>query len=141
MLIGPVIWIRQMYELETKGIRVSVQPAFLEDQSDPDARHFVWSYTIRIDNNSTHPVCLKTRRWQITDASGRIEEVKGDGVVGEQPVIEPGEGFEYTSGAPLSTPSGVMVGSYQMETPTGDFFDVAIPAFSLDSPHETRRVH
>jgi len=130
-----------MYETVTNGIRVSVEPAYLEDQSDPEAQHFVWSYTVRIDNISTDPVCLRSRHWQITDESGRTEEVIGDGVVGEQPVIEPGEGFEYTSGAPLSTPSGVMVGSYQMETPTGDSFDVAIPAFSLDSPYEIRRFH
>ncbi len=129
------------YETETAGIRVQVYPAYLEDQSDPDAQHFVWSYTIRIDNNSTRSVCLRRRHWEITDASGRTEVVMGDGVVGEQPVIEPGEGFEYTSGAPLNTPSGVMVGSYEMETLTGDSFEVAIPAFSLDSPYEIRQLH
>lgn len=130
-----------MYESITNGIKVSVEPAYLEDQSDPDSRHFVWAYTIRIDNHSNRPVCLRTRHWRITDESGRTEEVVGEGVVGEQPVIEPGEGFEYTSGAPLSTPSGVMVGSYQMETLAGESFDVAIPAFSLDSPYEERQVH
>ncbi len=130
-----------MYETETKGIRVQVSPAYLEDQSDPDAHHFVWAYTVRIDNRSTDPVCLRRRFWQITDSSGRTEEVDGEGVVGEQPVIEPGEGFEYTSGAPLTTPSGVMVGRYKMETLSGDSFDVAIPAFSLDSPHESQLLH
>ncbi len=130
-----------MYERVTKGIRVSVRPSFLEDQSDPDDHHFVWAYTIRIDNISNKSVCLRARHWQITDAAGRMEEVTGEGVVGEQPVIEPGEAFEYTSGAPLSTPSGLMAGSYQMETLAGDSFDVEIPVFSLDSPHETGSVH
>ena len=130
-----------MYETVTNGIRVSVQPAYLEDQSDPDARHFVWAYTVRIDNHSEKPVRLCARHWQITDEIGHTEEVVGEGVVGEQPLIEPGSNFEYTSGAPLTTPSGLMVGKYHMETTSGDMFDVAIPAFSLDSPYERRRVH
>jgi len=134
-------WGSAMYERITNGIRVSVEPAYLEEQSDPDSSHFVWAYTVRIDNHSAAPVRLRARHWRITDAIGRTEEVSGDGVVGEQPLIAPGENFEYTSGAPLSTPSGVMVGTYHMETPTGDRFDVAIPAFSLDSPHEERQVH
>lgn len=130
-----------MYERMTRGIRVTVKPSFLESQSDPAEPRFVWSYTVRIDNTSDEVVRLRTRRWTITDAAGRTEIVAGDGVVGEQPVIRPGEGFEYTSGAPLPTPSGVMVGSYGMETAAGENFDVAIPAFSLDSPHERRQVH
>lgn len=130
-----------MYEIVTNGIKVSVEPAYLEDQSDPDARHYVWAYTVRIDNHSAQAVCLRSRHWKITDAAGRTEEVIGDGVVGEQPVIPPGENFEYTSGAPLTTPSGLMVGKYQMETSQGDSFDVEIPAFSLDSPYENRQVH
>jgi len=130
-----------MYECVTNGIRVRVRPNFLETQSDPHDSHYVWSYTVRIDNDSDAVVRLRTRYWQITDAAGLVEEVEGDGVVGEQPEIRPGEGFEYTSGAPLSTPSGVMVGRYGMETVDGESFDVDIPAFSLDSPHELRQIH
>jgi ApaG protein len=130
-----------MYERVTKGIKVSVRPTFLEGQSDPDDNLFVWSYTVRIHNGSRESVRLRTRHWLITNARGMTEEVKGVGVVGEQPVIRPGEGFEYTSGAPLSTPSGMMVGRYGMETAQGEVFEVEIPAFSLDSPHERSGVH
>lgn len=130
-----------MYERITNGIRVSVRPSFLESQSDPEDGRFVWAYTVRIDNHSDASVCLKTRYWRITDAAGLTEEVVGDGVVGEQPVIRPGEAFEYTSGAPLTTPSGLMVGRYGMETDGGERFEVDIPAFSLDSPHERRQIH
>ena len=127
-----------MYESLTRGIRVSVNPQFLEDQSDPAEPRYVWAYTVRIDNESDDTVQLRTRFWRITNASGQIDEVCGDGVVGEQPVLQPGEGFEYTSGAPLSTPSGMMFGKYRMRSLEGDLFDVEIPAFSLDSPHELR---
>ncbi len=130
-----------MYERTTRGIRVKVRPNFLESQSDPDDGRFVWAYTVRIENNSADSVRLRTRYWRITDAKGLTEEVRGDGVVGEQPVIKPGEGYEYTSGAPLATPSGMMVGRYGMETATGETFEVDIPAFSLDSPHERRQSH
>jgi ApaG protein len=130
-----------MYERVTRGIRVSVSPHYLEDQSDPDEPRYVWAYTVRIDNESGESVQLRSRYWQITDAKGFTDEIAGDGVVGEQPVIRPGEGFEYTSGAPLATPSGLMVGCYSMETPQGEAFDVDIPAFSLDSPHELRQIH
>ena len=132
---------RTVYESITQGIRVSVSPSYLEDQSDPEEPRYVWAYTVRIDNESAEAVRLRTRHWQITDSRGVTDIVAGEGVVGEQPIIRPGEGFEYTSGAPLSTPSGVMVGKYGMETPDGDCFDVEIPAFSLDSPHELRQVH
>lgn len=130
-----------MYEQETRGIRVSVEPNYLEAQSDPDDRRFVWAYTVRIDNNSGETVRLRNRYWRITDASGVTEEVWGEGVVGQQPVIRPGEGFEYTSGAPLGTPSGLMVGRYEMEAANGEMFEVDIPAFSLDSPYELRQIH
>ena len=130
-----------MYERITRGIKVSVRPTFLEDQSDPDEDRYVWAYTVRIDNDSAEIVRLRTRRWRITDSKGFTEEVAGEGVVGEQPEIRPGEGFEYTSGAPLATPSGLMVGSYGMETTDGEAFEVDIPAFSLDSPHELRQIH
>lgn len=130
-----------MYERITRGIRVSVEPNYVEHQSEPDDHRYVWAYTVRIDNQSGETVQLKSRYWRITDASGGTEEVWGEGVVGQQPVIRPGEGFEYTSGAPLGTPSGVMVGRYGMETANGETFEVDIPAFSLDSPYELRKVH
>lgn len=130
-----------MYQQTTRGIRISVRPNYLENESDPEDGRFVWAYTVRIDNQSGETIRLKTRFWRITNASGLTEEVKGVGVVGEQPVIRPGEGYEYTSGTPLATPSGVMVGHYGMETSTGERFEVDIPAFSLDSPHERRQLH
>ncbi len=130
-----------MYEQITRGIRVSVEPNYLENQSDPEDGRFVWSYTVRIDNGSHEIVRLRTRHWRIIDALGVTEEVDGEGVVGEQPVLRPGEGFEYTSGAPLPTPSGLMHGCYGMETAEGEIFEVEIPAFSLDSPHEMRQIH
>ena len=130
-----------MYEKITRGIRVSVSPNYLDQQSDPEDGRFVWSYTVAIDNDSNEIVRLRARHWEITDAEGLTEEVEGEGVVGQQPIIHPGERFEYTSGAPLPTPSGLMVGRYQMETIEGETFDVAIPAFSLDSPHEIRQIH
>ena len=130
-----------MYERVTKGIRVSVRPTFLEGQSDPDDDLYVWSYTVRICNDTSDAIRVRTRHWLITNAKGLTEEVRGIGVVGEQPLIKPGEGFEYTSGAPLSTPSGMMVGRYGMESAEGELFEVDIPAFSLDSPHERSRAH
>ena len=131
----------QQYERTTNGIRVSVEPEFLADQSDPEEDHYVWAYTVRIENGSSETVQLRDREWTITDAFGQSEMVAGEGVVGEQPVLRPGEGFEYTSGAPLPTPSGLMFGRYGMETADGRRFLVDIPAFSLDSPHERRQVH
>lgn len=133
--------IAAMYERTTRGIRVSVRPNYLDGESDPDDGRFVWAYTVRIDNQSGETVRLKKRYWRITDAAGVTEEVKGVGVVGETPTIKPGEGFEYTSGTPLGTPSGLMVGRYTMETTGGERFEVDIPAFSLDSPHERRQLH
>ncbi|MDE1172069.1 MAG: Co2+/Mg2+ efflux protein ApaG [Parvibaculaceae bacterium] len=130
-----------MYTALTNAIRVSVEPSYLDDQSEPDEGHFVWAYHITIENLGAETVQLRSRYWRITNASGQVQEVRGAGVVGEQPILEPGESFEYTSGTPLSTPSGIMVGSYRMETADGDEFDIAIPAFSLDSPHEARRLH
>lgn len=127
---------RGMYEEQTRQIRVVVKPFYLEDQSSPDENHFVWAYHVKIENIGRETVQLRNRYWRITDAVGRVQEVRGPGVVGEQPILHPGEHFEYTSGTPLQTPSGIMVGTYQMESATGEFFDVAIPAFSLDSPHQ-----
>ena len=121
-----------MYESVTRNIRVTVRPRYLQSQSRPDDDHFVWAYTITIENRGSETVTLRSRHWKITDARGRLQEVKGEGVVGEQPTLAPGESFEYTSGVPLSTPSGFMVGTYQMETEGAERFDIAIPAFSLD---------
>src|SRR5512145_1743052 len=123
-----------MYVSVTRDIEVTVTPRFLPERSSPQQGHFFWAYTIAITNNSRETVQLKSRHWRITDASGRVQEVRGAGVVGEQPRLAPGETFEYTSGVPLPTPSGFMVGSYSMVSDTGERFDIAIPAFSLDSP-------
>lgn len=130
-----------MYTETTRSIQVTVQPIYLEEQSAPDEQRFVWAYHVRIENQGAETVQLRTRHWRITDGLGRIQEVKGAGVVGEQPVLEPGGSFEYTSGTPLPTPSGFMVGTYQMETQSGERFDIAIPAFSLDSPHQSMKVN
>lgn len=125
-----------MYQAVTELIRVTVRPEFLDSQSQPENSKFVWAYTITVENGSVETVTLLTRHWVITDGHGRRQDVRGDGVVGEQPTLRPGQRFEYTSGCPLSTPSGMMVGSYGMVTSTGRPFDIAIPAFSLDSPHD-----
>jgi len=130
-----------MYSETTRSITVTVRPTYLEDQSVPAENHFVWSYQVRIENKGGETVQLRSRHWKITDAIGRHQEVQGAGVVGEQPVLQPGQSYEYTSGTPLTTPSGIMVGTYQMETPEGERFDIAIPAFSLDSPHQKVRLN
>ncbi len=126
-----------MYEKVTRSISVSVRPFYLEEQSAPDEDHFVWAYKVNIKNQGKDTVQLLNRHWKITDKLGRIQEHRGPGVVGEQPVLKPGESFEYTSGCPLETPSGIMAGSYQMSTAAGERFDIEIPAFSLDSPYDT----
>jgi ApaG protein len=125
-----------MYNAVTRHISVTVTPYFIEDQSDPDDNHFVWAYQVQIENRGRETVQLISRYWRITDANGQVQEVRGEGVVGEQPVLHPGESFEYTSGTPLSTPSGIMAGRYQMTTRTGHDFEIEIPAFSLDSPYQ-----
>lgn len=130
-----------LYEKLTHGIRVRVLPEYQTEQSSPEEGYYFWSYTIEIVNESSVPVQLKTRFWRITDSSGRTEEVRGPGVVGQTPVIDPGKSFTYTSGCPLPTPSGIMVGSYQMANDGGLLFDVAVPAFSLDSPFTVKSVN
>ncbi|HEY8352643.1 MAG TPA: Co2+/Mg2+ efflux protein ApaG [Sphingomonadales bacterium] len=131
-----------MYKAITRHILVTVQPFFLSEKSAPEENRYVWGYRVQIENQGEDTVQLRSRFWRITDAFGRVQEVRGEGVVGEQPVLAPGEVYEYTSGAPLSTPSGVMVGTYSMVSITsGESFEVAIPAFSLDSPHDKRLVH
>ena len=130
------------YTTTTRGIKVSVRSFFLEDQSQPDDRQYLWAYRIRIENHGGETVRLLRRSWHITDATGRVDHVQGEGVVGEQPRLGPGEAFEYTSGTPLGTPSGFMSGAYHMvATASGERFDVVIPAFSLDSPHQPGIVH
>jgi len=130
-----------MYRAVTRGIEVSVEPFYLEEQSDPDENRYVWGYRITIANNSTETVQLRSRYWQITDANGHVEEVRGAGVVGEQPTLEPGDSFQYSSGCPLTTTSGVMVGRYQMQGNGGGMFEVDIPAFSLDMPDLRRTLN
>ena len=127
-----------MYRSVTKNIEITVEPDFLEDRSDPRMGRYFWAYTIEIANKGETTVQLVSRHWRITDANGKLDEVKGAGVVGEQPILREGESFRYTSGCPLSTPSGFMVGTYQMVDENGDAFEVTIPAFSLDSPHVRR---
>ena len=127
------------YVAVTRGIRISVLPQYVADESDPDENRYFWAYTIDIENEGIETVRLRSRVWKITDQTGRVEEVRGPGVVGQTPTLKPGEQFRYTSGCSLPTPSGIMVGSFQMTTEDGEMFDVAVPAFSLDSP-EGRRV-
>lgn len=126
------------YSAETDGIVVKVRPSFLAGQSDPDENRWVWAYQVEIVNLTPAPVQLVARRWLITDGLGRTEEVRGPGVVGEQPVIRPGDSYSYASGCPLSTPSGSMAGAYTMTDEAGRSFEAEIPAFSLDVPGERR---
>ena len=130
-----------MFIETTRAITIVVEPSYLDDQSSPEDGHFVWAYHIRIENDGTETVQLLNRHWRITDANGRVQEVRGAGVVGEEPILKPGESFEYTSGVPLPTPSGFMVGSYGMVGPRGEAFDVDVPAFSLDTLDETRVIN
>ncbi|HEY4253375.1 MAG TPA: Co2+/Mg2+ efflux protein ApaG [Roseomonas sp.] len=131
------------FEETTRGVRVTVRAFYLADQSEPERGHYVWAYRVTIANQGGETVQLLHRTWLITDAQGRTQRVHGTGVVGEQPVLEAGESFEYTSGTPLSTPSGFMRGHYHMMvSASGESFDAVIPAFSLDSPHaDSGRVH
>ena len=130
------------YCTTTRDIRVSVRAFYLADQSKPGEGKFFWAYRVRIENKGADTVQLLRRTWRITDGRGRIQRVHGEGVVGKQPTLAPGESFEYTSGTPLDTPSGIMQGDYHMASAiSGETFDVDIPAFSLDSPHQEGRVH
>jgi ApaG protein len=129
------------YQAVTRDIKVSVEPSFLDKDSAPADDYYFWAYTVEIANGGSTTVQLLSRHWRITDSEGHTQEVRGPGVVGEQPMLEPGESFRYTSGAPLRTPSGIMLGWYRMEAEGGETFDVEIPAFSLDSPYASRRVN
>jgi ApaG protein len=130
-----------IYERVTRGVRVQVEPAYLDDQSDPESGRYLWSYTVTIENRGSETVQLISRYWHITDAMGRIKEVRGPGVIGAQPVLEPGQVFEYTSGCPLPTTSGAMSGCYQMRAASGEAFEAEIPPFLLELPHERRQIH
>lgn len=130
-----------MYSCTTRSIEVTVKPTYLEEQSAPERGHYVWAYSVRIENHGKRTVQLSHRRWHITDETGRLQTVEGAGVVGEQPILGPGEAFEYTSGTPLSVPSGIMVGTYEMKTEQGERFEVNIPAFSLDCPNRKHQLH
>jgi ApaG protein len=130
-----------MYRATTRQIQVTVTPRFIEERSSPVQNAYFWAYTIEIVNLGSETVQLLTRHWRITDAFGRQQDVRGAGVVGEQPTLAPGERFEYTSGCPLSTPTGFMVGTYGMIDTSGQTFHVDIPAFSLDSPHQRQSIN
>src|SRR5471032_2097117 len=130
-----------MYRAVTRKIEVKVTPRFVSERSSPSNGYYFWAYTIVIANLGPETVQLRTRHWRITDALVRLQEVRGPGVVGEEPTLKPGENFEYTSGVPLPTPSGFMAGSYGMVTAVGEHFDIEIPAFSLDSPSAERTLN
>ena len=130
-----------MYRATTRNIQITAKPEYVAERSSPKDGEYFWAYTIEIINLGRMPVQLVTRHWKITDANGRVEEVRGPGVVGKQPLLRPGERFEYTSGVPLSTPSGLMAGTFQMVADDGEGFDAVVPAFSLDAPHAKRVVH
>lgn len=125
-----------LYTANTRGIAVSVQPTYLETRSSPDKSQYFWAYRVIIENQGRETVQLLSRHWMIANSRGKLTEVKGPGVVGEQPVLRSGESFEYTSGAPLDTPSGMMGGAYQMESESGEHFDIEIPTISLDRPNQ-----
>ncbi len=130
------------YQATTGDLVVRVRPVYLPDQSEPSERRWVWAYQVEIENLGKRTVQLLSRHWVITDGLGRVEQVKGAGVVGEQPVLGPGEVYAYASGCPLSTPSGVMAGRYQMKlVGGGELFEIEIPPFSLDPPQARRVVN
>lgn len=128
-----------IYEEETCGVRVRVEPRYREDQSSPKDHRYFWSYTVEITNNRKETIRLVERYWRITDVNGHCEVVRGLGVLGESPSLDPGKTYKYTSAAPLDAPSGVMEGAYRMQTASGETFEAVVPAFSLDSPHEPAR--
>ena len=123
-----------MYTKTTNDIKVTVSPHYLDEQSEPSQDCYVWAYTIQVENNGKDTLTLLNRYWHIIDGMGRSQEISGSGVVGEQPVLRPGDAFRYTSGVPLTTPSGIMVGQYEMSAADGSKVEVPVPAFSLDSP-------
>jgi len=129
------------YERTTGDISVRVTPRFMDADSDPAREHYLWAYTVEIANGGPHAVQVLSRRWQIVDGFGQMQEVYGNGVIGKQPVIEPGDTFSYTSGTPLPTPSGIMLGALEVRDDNGSIYEIIIPVFSLDSPHDRARVN
>lgn len=130
-----------MYRLTTRHITVTVTPSYISEQSSPEDGRWVFAYRVEIENGSRETVQLRSRYWQIADSSGHVEEVRGTGVVGEEPILSPGDSYTYTSGCPLGTPSGIMHGSYRMQRTDGSMFDVLVPAFSLDAPGLARTLN
>lgn len=130
-----------MYRQTTHGIEVTARPEFLEDESAPEKSRWFWAYTIIISNHSERTVQLESRFWRITNAAGKVEEVSGPGVIGEQPILTPGDSFQYTSGCPLDTESGTMFGHYIMRLADGNSLVVKIPPFSLDLPSKKRTLN
>lgn len=131
-----------VFEATTNGMTVQVRVEYMPQRAEPEAGRFIWAYHITIRNHGTRTAQLLKRSWEITDANGYTQRVHGVGVVGEQPVLQPGESFTYSSAAPLGTASGFMVGTYHMRAlPGGEAFDIAVPAFSLDSPFQDPRRH
>lgn len=127
------------YEHVTDGVRIRVRPKFMYDESEPAVGRFMWSYTVDVENESERTWTIIRRHWEIVDAMGRLQEVDGEGVIGQTPTLGPGERFSYTSGAPLSAPSGMMRGTYDLVNDEGGELVARIPAFSLDSPYDTSR--
>ena len=123
-----------MFKETTYGVTVTVMPVYIDERSNPQNSEYFWAYRVAIENNSVRTLQLMTRYWYITDSNGRIDEVRGDGVIGEQPFIENGQEYSYPSGCPLTAPSGIMVGHYTMQNDQGSQLEIAIPAFSLDLP-------
>jgi ApaG protein len=126
------------YEAETDGVIVRVSPSFLDEESSPENHRYMWAYHVEIENRGERTLQLQTRHWRITDREGRVQVVNGVGVVGQTPVLRPGARFEYTSGAPLAAPSGLMQGSYRLTDETGATVEATIPLFALDSPYDER---
>ena len=130
-----------MYAETTRSVLITVETEYLPEYSEPEKRKHFWAYHITIENRGAETVQLINRYWRIVDGAGHVEEVSGPGVVGEQPVLAPGQRFKYTSGAPLAVPGGFMSGHYEMATAGGERFNAIVPAFSLDLPQQTARVH
>jgi ApaG protein len=130
-----------MYSKTTNGVTVTVIPYFLDDQSSPQEGHYVWAYQVNIKNSSLNTIKLNHRNWIIIDANGKVINIQGEGVVGEFPILEPGESFEYTSGTPLKTTNGFMQGFYLMSHDNGEQIKIDIPTFSLDSPYGKKNLN
>lgn len=133
---APLLGMPHLFEQRTGDIVVRVEPEYLAEQSSPSDGRFIWAYTVEIDNQSADDLRVTGRYWHIADSRGQVQEVRGQGVIGEKPVVKAGEQFRYTSGAPLSAPSGMMSGSYRVQPESGEAYDVDIPVFVLDSPFE-----